>query len=71
MSALGIVKVLLSLADGIVRWMQQRELITLGEEKNVAHGLKKTLANVDKAMAARRAVKSDPDSLSNDKYRRD
>jgi len=65
------VKLLLQVAGSLTRYMQQRQLIGAGEAKAIAANLSEANENLDEALAARRAVKHDADSLRDDPHRRD
>lgn len=71
MGWLTLLKTLLSLADTLAGHLRERNLMDAGEAKNVARAVMEAQASVDRARAARAAVRDDPDSLRNDPENRD
>lgn len=70
MQWLKLISLALNLVNGIVTLFRQRQLISAGEAKQIAEGLKVTNERIVKARKAReRAYNSDPDP--NDPYARD
>jgi len=71
MTWLALVSGLVKIVSGIVGYLGNRQLLDAGEAKGINLGLTKTLAQIDKARAARRAVDHSSDSVSVDPDNRD
>ena len=71
MNVLSIVSALLSLASYIAEYARDRQLIGAGEARQLSRTLGESLATIERAQAARRAVKHDVDSIMRDKQNRD
>lgn len=71
MGWLSLLKLVLTVSASIAEIVEDKQLLDAGEAKNVAKTLREQNDRVEKALAARRAVKHDPDSLRNDPNRRD
>lgn len=68
---LSIIKLLLSICDGLASYLREKQLIDLGTANAVKDNLYDTLEKIRKADAARRAVtlsgvSDDPDNRDND-----
>ena len=63
---LGLIQAFLSLAGSLSRLAEARQLISAGEAKAMARSLGKQNDIIGKAIAARRAVKHDLDSVRDD-----
>lgn len=61
MTWLTLLKSVLSVANGLIRFMGDRQLIEAGEAKNAMAALKKAQTHVEKAKAAQDRIDSDPD----------
>lgn len=75
-SVLGIIRLLLSLADKLSTYANNRQLIKAGEAKELARQMEITSAKINKAAEARESVRVEltvnPDKLyEDDGYRRD
>lgn len=57
MGRLGLLKLLLQLATGLVGYLGKRQLIEAGEARAIRKGLEDVLENVDKARHAARAAR--------------
>lgn len=68
---LTLLKLLLSLSSSLADYLGRRQLLKAGEAKAIADNLYDTLQKLNKADAARRAVKHDPDSVREDPDNRD
>lgn len=59
MTIVKIVQLLLSLADGIISWGRERQLISAGEDKAIAEMYRRSQEVHAKALAARDAAERD------------
>lgn len=59
MTLVRIIQLLLSLADGLVSWGRDRQLISAGEDKAIAEMYRKSHERHSQAVAARDAVERD------------
>ena len=66
-----LLKVLLSLADGLTSYLREKNLMDAGAAKVTSTNLKGALDAVKKAQDAKSALRHDPDSLLNDPHNRD
>lgn len=71
MTWLALLSGIIKLAGNLADYLGDRQLLKAGEHKAVRANLEKILEDIAKARTARRAVKSDPDSLRNDPANRD
>lgn len=70
-SWLGLAKIVFSLAQSVARIIGDKQLIDAGEAKATADQLGKANDQIARAIAARRAVRHDPDSILHDRDNRD
>lgn len=71
MTWLSLVKALLSVAGALLKWAGDRQLIAAGEARAVARDLAHANERLARAIAARRGVRDDPDSVHRDPDNRD
>ena len=71
MGWLGLIKVVLSLANALTRYARDRQLISAGEAKAVAKSATKSLEIIARAQAAKRRVRHDDASVLDDPANRD
>ena len=71
MGWLSILRGLFGITQTVLRMMADRQLLDAGEAKAIARNLTQANEKLDKALAARRNVKHDADSVSNDPANRD
>lgn len=69
MSIVAVIRLLLSLADSVMGFARERQLLNAGEERAIADQLAKTQAKLLAAIDARGAV--DPGGVSGDPNNRD
>lgn len=70
MGWLSLLNAVLSLASVLAEYAKQRQLIGAGEAMALNRTLGESLAAIERAMAARRAVKHDADSIMRDPHNR-
>ena len=68
---LGLIKALLSMADGLTRYARQRQLIDAGAAQQALEGANAALAAIDRGTRARTAVRHDAASVRDDPDNRD
>lgn len=66
-----ILSAILSIGKALATLIERKQLLDAGEARLLAENLDDSLDILARALAARRAVGSDPDGLRSDKYRRD
>ena len=66
MGVLGLIKAVLSLANVLMKYASDKQLMDAGAAKSALKGLKQANAAIDKARLARESVKHDPDSMRDD-----
>ncbi|MEK9751597.1 MAG: hypothetical protein VW338_00075 [Rhodospirillaceae bacterium] len=71
MSILGILQAVLSLANTLMGYVSDRNLMDAGEAKSVAKGLSDAMDAIHRAKRARASVNMDADSLRDDPNNRD
>lgn len=71
MNLLSLLKLLLTLADKLTGYMRDRQLLEAGQSQVIAANLTKVLDEVEKARAAKSAVKHDAGSVFDDPDNRD
>lgn len=68
---IGLIRLLLSLADGLTRYARDQQLINAGEAQAALEGTNRALDAIERAKAARAAVDHDADSVRDDPNNRD
>tara|TARA_Y100000114_G_scaffold122980_1_gene118430 strand:- start:937 stop:1146 length:210 start_codon:yes stop_codon:yes gene_type:complete len=68
---LGLIKALLSIADGLTRFARDRQLIEAGEARAALEGANYALDAINRARTARAAVSHDAGSVRDDPRNRD
>ena len=68
---LGLIKALLSMADGLTRYARQRQLIDAGAAQQALEGANAALDAIDRGTRARDAVRHDAASVRDDPDNRD
>lgn len=71
MAWLQALSALLKLANLLAGYLRDKQLLEAGEARAISESLSVAQSRVQVAMAARAAVKHDPDSVRNDPYNRD
>lgn len=71
MTWLAAIKALLSVAAALLKWAGDRQLMDAGEARLAARELARANDRIARAIAARRGVSHDPDSVSRDPDNRD
>lgn len=71
MTWLAVLKFLLSLADNLTQYLRDKQLMDAGEAKVTSANLKDALDATARAIAARNAVRDDPNSILHDPDNRD
>lgn len=70
-SWLGLLKAVVSLATVVVSFLRDKRLMTAGAALEANRNLSRAMERIEKARAARHAASADPDSLSDDGFKRD
>lgn len=68
---IGLIRALLSAVDALTRYARDRQLIEAGEARAALEGAQRALDAIDRARAARAAVRHDADSVRDDPSNRD
>lgn len=71
MNVLSLISGLIKIAGLIGNWLAERRLISQGKKEQMNESLRTWKDQVDRALDARRSVRSDADSLRDDPDRRD
>ena len=68
---LGLIRALLSMADGLTRYARQRQLIDAGAAQHALEGANAAIDAIDRGTRARNAVRHDAASVRDDPDNRD